>query len=152
MNVKTTFLLLTALLLTACGVGRKPVVGEAEALPFDKGQVWQLVSLRGKSLPAHTAVITLVLNDETGTLQGKATCNRYFADFTRQLVKVDAEGTYYDLTVSYFGKDKVSCPEADMNSEERYFALLPKADACLLTPYTLTLFRGGKEILKYELQ
>lgn len=152
MNLKTSLLLLSVLLLTACTVHRPPAASDQTApLAFDKGQTWQLVSLRGKPMQQSTT-ITLVLNSETATLHGHATCNRYFADIKQRLLGVDAEGTRYGLDISYFGKDNVSCPEADMNLEERYFALLPKADACLLTPYTLTLFRGGKEILKYELQ
>ena len=39
-----------------------------------------------------------------------------------------------------------------MAVQERYLALLAKADACLLTPYTLTLYQKGKEVLRFGLQ
>ena len=52
----------------------------------------------------------------------------------------------------YVSGGDVQCPEVDMAIQERYLSLLDKADACLLTPYSLTLFQKGKETLKFELQ
>ena len=96
--------------------------------------------------------VTLVLNTEAGALNGKAWCNRYFADFTCRLDITSAEGTRYNLKISYLGTDELQCPEVDMDAEARYFSLLAKADACLLTAYSLTFYRGGKEIMYFELQ
>ena len=152
MNVKTTLLLLTALLLASCGGSRKAPMGEAEALQFDKEQVWQLVSMRGKELKASDGIVTLMFYPEGKAIRGLIACNRYFADYTLRLDKVTSDGTHYDLKMSDLSGGDVQCPEGDMAMQDRYLALLEKADACLLTPYSLTLFRGGKEVLKYELQ
>ena len=153
LKISRIFLLLLLPLAWQCSsVKSAPAPADATALQFDKGQVWQLVSLRDKELPQSGAVVTLVLNPEAGTLNGRTSCNRYFADFSARLRSQSAEGCRYELKVSYLGHDDVVCPDADMNAEERYFNLLPKADACLLTPYTLTLLQRGKEIMKFELQ
>ena len=66
--------------------------------------------------------------------------------------KVSPEGSHYELKITDLSGGDVQCPEGDMAVQDRYLALLEKSDACLLTPYTLTLFRNGKEVLKYELQ
>lgn len=145
-------LMLLPMLVQCTAAKRGTSPAPAEALQFDKGQVWQLVSLRGKEQPPAGAVVTLVLNPEAGTVNGRTQCNRYFADFSARFRSQSAEGCRYDLTFSYLGHGDVVCPDADMSAEERYFALLPKADACLLTPYTLTLMQRGKEIMKFELQ
>lgn len=139
------------LVLASCGAS-KPVADTAlgEAVSFDRHQVWQLVALKGK--PVSGPATTLILNSEAGALNGRSACNRYFADFTQKLVEQTAQGTRYALKISYLGVGETRCPDADMEAEARYLALLPKADACLLTEYTLTLYKGNKEILKFELQ
>ena len=152
MNVKTTLLLLTALLLTSCGGSRKASMDEEMALRFDKEQVWQLISMRGKALKASDGTVTLMFYPEGKAIRGLIACNRYFADYTLRFNEVTPEGTRYDLKMTDLSGGDVQCPEGDMALQDRYLALLGKADACLLTPYTLTLFRGGKEVLKYELQ
>ena len=149
---KYFFLFILLLVFVGCKSTANNTSVDTSALSFDKGQVWQLVSLRGKEQPPAGAVVTLVLNPEAGTVNGRTQCNRYFADFSARFRSQSAEGCRYDLTFSYLGHGDVVCPDADMSAEERYFALLPKADACLLTPYTLTLMQRGKEIMKFELQ
>ena len=145
-------LMAATLLPAACGTHRgTAVTPTAETLVFDRHQVWQLVTLRGKAVPT-SGPVTLVLNAEAGALNGRAWCNRYFADFTLRAATPSAEGTRYDLKVSYLGTDGLQCPEADMDAEGRYFALLAKVDGCLLTSYSLTLYRGGKEVMYFELQ
>lgn len=152
MNVKTTLLLLTAILLASCGSSRQAPLGEEKALRFDKEQVWQLVSMRGKDLKTSSGVVTLMFYPEGNAIRGLIACNRYFADYTLRFSEVTPEGTRYTIKMTDLSGGDVQCPEGDMAVQERYLALLGKADACLLTPYMLTLFRGGKEILKYELQ
>lgn len=152
MNVKTTLLLLTALLLTSCGSSRKASVNEESALQFDKEQVWQLVSIRGKEVRSSDGVVTLMFYPEGNAIRGLIACNRYFADYTMRFDKVSPEGSHYELKITDLSGGDVQCPEGDMAVQDRYLALLEKSDACLLTPYTLTLFRNGKEVLKYELQ
>lgn len=139
-------------LLAGCAGGGKAAVNVGEALQFDKEQVWQLVAMRGKELPVQADPVIFMLHPESGTLRGRIACNRYFADYKVTLDKVTAEGTRYTLSVMYVSGGDVQCPEGDMAVQERYLALLAKVDACLLTPYTLTLYQRGKETLKYELQ
>lgn len=144
--------LLLILLTLLCGCsGTRKQAPEVQALSFDKEQTWQLVGQRGKEVSPRKTDIILIFHPESSTLRGRVACNRYFADYTMQLTGVDAEGTRYSLKISYVSGGDVQCPEGDMAEQERYLALLGKADACLLTPYTLILFQRGKEILKYEL-
>lgn len=152
MKQKFYLLFLVSLLLSSCGVDRKSPVVDTPALEFNKEQVWQLVSIRGKEIKAADGVVTLMFYPEGGALRGLIACNRYFADYTLQFDKVTSEGTRYGLVVHDLSGGDVQCTEGDMAVQERYLALLGKADACLLTPYALTLYRNGKEVLKYELQ
>ena len=138
-------------LLVQC-TSPKSVTAGAEALTFDKEQVWQLVTLRGKEVAVSDDPVIFMLHPESGTLRGRIACNRYFADYTLHSGKVDAEGTHYSMQVTYISGGDVQCPEGDMALQERYLALLAKTTDCLLTPYTLTLFQRGKEIIKFELQ
>ena len=153
-SVITRIALVACLLLTACG-GTKSAGSTAtqqEALAPQKGQVWQLVAMRGKAVSRTKDLITLTFNPEAGTLSGKASCNSYYGSYRLRLDSQRPEGDNYTLKLSEVGSTKVYCNEADMNAEARYLALLPKADALMIDAYTLTLFQKGKEILKYELQ
>lgn len=151
----TRIALVACLLLTACG-GSKPAgsteARQQEALAPQKGQVWQLVAMRGKAVSRTTDIITLTFNPEAGTLSGKAPCNSYYGNYRLRLDSQSPEGDNYTLKLTDVGSTKVYCSEADMNAEARYLALLPKADALTIDAYTLTLYQKGKEILKYELQ
>jgi len=150
-HIVLLLLLSGCLLPMGCARRQTAAVITGEALSFDKGQVWQLVTLRGKEVPASSAA-TLMLHPESGTLRGHVACNRYFADYQARLQRTDADGSRYSLDIQYVSGGDVQCPEGDMTAQQRYLTLLDKADACLLTPYTLTFFQRGKEILKYELQ
>ena len=144
-------LLLLLPLWVGCSAPNK-AADSAGALQLDKEQVWQLVAQRGKEEAPSTDPIILMFHPESGTLRGRVACNRYFADYKLRLDRVTAEGTRYALNVEYVSGGDVQCPEGDMAVQDRYLALLDKADACLLTPYSLTLFQKGKETLKFELQ
>jgi heat shock protein HslJ len=148
------FLLLMLLpMLVQCTAAKQGTApAPAEALQFDKGQVWQLVSLRGKGLSRQDGVFTLTFNPEAGTLSGQMPCNGYYADFSHRLLSLSEAGCRYALAIESLGSGQVACPEADMNAEQRYLALLPRATACVLTPYSLTLFQKDKELMKFELQ
>ena len=139
-------------LVTGCRTVKSDAASIAEAQTFDKEQVWQLVALRGKEVAVNGDPVIFMLHPESGTLRGRIACNRYFADYTLRSGKVDAEGTHYSMQVTYISGGDVQCPEGDMALQERYLALLAKTTDCLLTPYTLTLFQRGKEIIKFELQ
>lgn len=154
MRLKNNLILmaLVVLALAGCGSNRAATDDAAGALRFDKDQVWQLVAQRGKEVAPSNDPIILMFHPESGTLRGRVACNRYFADYTLKLDRVSAEGSRYSLNVMYVSGGDVQCPEGDMAEQERYLALLAKADGCLLTPYALTLFQKGREVLKYELQ
>ena len=141
------------LLVMACGGVNKStgtqVPTSSTLNTLGKSQTWQLVAMRGKAVPSAT---TLVFNPEAGTLGGFAACNNYFCTYNAKLTASDADGDHYALTVKLEGGGSIGCPEAVMNAEARYLALLGKADGMLVTAYTLTLTQRGKEILKYELQ
>ncbi len=135
-----------------CCKAPKDAADNAGALQLDKEQVWQLVSLRGKEVGAREGEVTLMLHPESGTLRGHIACNRYFADYTARMTSVAAEGTRYTLKVTDVGGGDVQCPEVGMALQERYLALLSKATACILTPYTLRLMQKDKELMKFELK
>ena len=159
-SVITRIALVACLLLTACGGSNKARSGadtatlaaKAEALAPEKGQVWQLVAVRGKAVSRTAGLTTLTFNPEAGTISGKTACNTYYGSYRLRLEASTAEGYRYALAFSDIGSGDTRCPEADMNSEARYMALLPKADAMCVDAYTMTLYQRGKEILKYELQ
>lgn len=153
MKHKHILFLLASLAMLACGPTRPASTADC-ALDFDKEQVWQLTALAGRPLPAGNAgpVIILMFHPESGTLRGRVACNRYFADYAATPAGADAEGCRFALEVKYVSGGDVQCPEGGMAEQQRYLSLLEKADACLLTPTALTLFRKGKETLKFELQ
>ena len=121
-------------------------------MPIDKGQTWQLVEFRGKQWQRQGGATTLVLNPEAGTCRGFAACNTYFGTYTAKLVSSSAEGDRYELKVDVEGSGSLGCPDAEMNAEGRYLALLEKADAMLVTAYSLTLCQRGREVMVFELQ
>lgn len=147
-----TAMCVALLVMTGCRTASQPV-GGAPALQLSKEQTWQLVAIQGKAVGGDARPVTLRFNPEAGTCHGHAACNDYYGEY-RLTYKggSDAEGDSYDLSLSLLGSGSVRCTEPDMNAEERYMALLRKADGMCLTAYTLTLYRRGKEILKYELQ
>lgn len=140
-------------LLVQCKASREVTVLPAEEpLRFDKEQVWQLTALQGKEVPQASAEVILMFHPESGTLRGRVACNRYFADYTLRHAGTDAAGSRYEMEVKYVSGGDVQCPEGGMAEQERYLTLLGRADACLLSATTLTLFRKGKETLKFGLQ
>lgn len=153
-SVITRIALVACLLLTACGGSRQPSAVNRQTPPLEpqKGQVWQLVAVRGKAVSRTAGLTTLTFNPEAGTISGKTACNTYYGSYRLRLEASTAEGYRYALAFSGIGSGDTRCPEADMNAEARYMALLPKADAMCVDAYTMTLYQRGKEILKYELQ
>ena len=153
-SVTTYITLITCLLLSACGNSRSAAKDTAQQITLapEKGQVWQLVAMRGKAVSRTSDIITLTFNPEAGTISGKATCNSYYGNYSLKLDSKTPEGDNYTLKLSDIGSTQVYCNEADMNAESRYISLLPKADALRIDTYTMTLYQKGKEILKYELQ
>ena len=149
MRITPIALLLISLATVACS-SRKPAAAiDNDPLLPQKNQVWQLTTMRGR--PVQSPII-LSFNTEAATLSGRATCNTYGADCRLTFSAATADGYRYTLAIANLSQGNTLCPEADMNAESRYLALLPKADAMLLTPYNLTLYQRDQEILHFELQ
>lgn len=148
----TTCWLLGILCLIACTSTKPAPTSAAAPLQPQKEQVWQLVAMRGKPLPPRSATITLTFNTEAATLSGRASCNTYGADCRLTLVEQQPQGDLFHITIDNVASGNTLCPEADMNAEARYLALLPKADALLIDAYAISLLQKGKEILRFELQ
>lgn len=143
--------LLCLVCFTACGSPKPAATAEPPLVP-QKEQVWQLVAIRGKAVNPNAAVVTIVVNPEAATLSGQAACNPFAAACRLALAEQQPSGDRYTIVLSDLKAGGRQCPEADMNAEARFLALLPKADALVLTAYTLTLLQKDKEILKFELQ
>ncbi len=148
----TTCWLLGILCLLACTSTKPAPSTSVPPLLPQKEQVWQLVAMRGKPLPSRSATITLSFNTEAATLSGRASCNTYGADCRLNLVEQRPQGDLYSITIDGIDSGRTLCPEADMNAEARYLALLQKADALLIDAYAITLLQKDKEILRFELQ
>ena len=132
----TTCWLLGILCLLACTSTKPAPSTSVPPLLPQKEQVWQLVAMRGKML----------------ALSGRASCNTYGADCRLNLVEQRPQGDLYSITIDGIDSGRTLCPEADMNAEARYLALLQKADALLIDAYAITLLQKDKEILRFELQ
>ena len=118
----------------------------------ERGQVWQLVAVRGREVSRNGRVTTLLFNLEAGNVSGQAYCNTYYADCRMAWQGGDGRCDRYSMELTGVVAGQVQCPEAVMNADSRYLALLAKVDEAMLTGGTLTLLTRGREVLKYELQ
>lgn len=141
-----------AVLATQCAPARRAAVPTPGARAVQRGQVWQLVEMKGKAMPQTGEVFTLLFNPEAGTFHGNTPCNRYFGDYGQRQAGIDGDATRYELTVSNLGSGNTRCAEPTMNTEERYLSLLAKSGQMVVGAATLTLMQHGKAVLKYELQ
>ena len=148
---KRIVLILFTMVFFACSTAKHNTAAIPDLLQPDKNQIWQLVAMRSRNLNPASPV-TLLLNPDTGIISGNANCNNYYAKFTIKPLRSTPEGDVFQLSVNSLSTGSTRCPDADMNAEQRYTALLEKADTMVLTAYTLTLYQRGKEILKFELQ
>lgn len=115
---------------------------------LDKEAVWQLVEMAGRPVLQST-VITLQFNPEAGTLRGQSTCNTYCADYTLSPATQSSL-----IKLSHLSHTDIQCAEAQMNTEERFLALLAKTNQLSLSPdgWTLTLSAKGRNPLVFSLQ
>ena len=146
----TIFWLVGLLCATACGTSRPGIAASGDPLLPQKEQVWQLVALRGK--PVGKEMVTITFNTEAGIVSGTAPCNRYGADCRFSSRTESPEGDRYSIAIANVTHTDILCPDADMNAEARYLALLSKADAVLVGAYTITMYQHDKETLRFELQ
>ncbi len=143
--------LLVSFLALSCASNRRQKV-QSEPPQLDKEQVWQLTSLQGRPLPAGSTEVLLMFYPDGNALRGRIACNRYFADYKVNPVKMKPEGTRYTIQVTDISGGDVQCPEGGMELQQRYLAVLSRVTSCHLTSYTLTFYQKDKEVLKFELQ
>lgn len=149
---KILLALLSLPMLFSC-TGSAPLSSDSHAysIPdFDKNQVWQLTAIRGRAVDSRGKTFTIQFNPEAGTVRGLMACNMYFGHYT--CLPGDPQTGRCPVEISLEASGSLGCPEADMNADSRYFALLPKATHLTYTSTSLTFYQNNKEILRYELQ
>ena len=104
--------------------------------------------------PPPPTSITLSFNPEAGTLRGQSSCNTYSADYTLSHSSTPSSSPSATLRLSNLTHTDIQCTEAQMNTEERFLALLAKANHLSLSPdgWTLTLSAKGRNPLVFSLQ
>ena len=124
------------------------------AIHLDKEQVWQLTAINGRELKPTDDAITISFNPEAGTLRGQSSCNTYSADYTLSHSSTPSSSPSATLRLSNLTHTDIQCTEAQMNTEERFLALLAKANHLSLSPdgWTLTLSAKGRNPLVFSLQ
>ena len=140
---------LTFLLFVACAGSQKADSTPLEIPAFDKGEVWQLVAINGKPLTYHPAP-TLIFNPETSTIHGTMACNTYLASFSCR--PANPSSARYPIQISLLSSGTLVCPDALLNADSRFLALLPRATHLAYSPSSITLFQRNKELLRFELQ
>lgn len=150
-NLINIFLSLFVLCTIAACTSSRSVDKSALEIPdFNKDQIWQLTAMRGKPVDTQGKTFTLQFNPETGDIHGFMACNKYFGHYNCH--PGDPQTGLYPIEIGLDGSGSLGCPEADMNADSRYYALLPKATHLSYTSTSLTLYQNNKEILRYELQ
>lgn len=151
--MKRNILVAFLAVLLVCSCSHKKLASNShEMLMPQKEQVWQLVSMQGRTTNLVAATPTLCFNPEAHTASGFAYCNSYSFRYESIPVDIQPDGDYHTLSLEPWGTGELGCPEADLNAEQRYLSLLAKATSFRLTSTTLTLFQRNKEILYFELQ
>lgn len=112
---------------------------------FERDEVWQLISLRGKEIhyTEDMPKVNLQFVPEAGTISGCSGCNQYFGKYSYSAPK---------LTFSNTGCTRMMCPDEQMKLEDQFLPLLNKVTSCELTNYTLTLYQGDKVVMVFEKQ
>ena len=119
-----------------------------------KEQTWQLVSIQGRAVSRSASPVTIVFNPETGNISGRAACNTYNASYSTSSGEASDKYEWCRLEIKGINHADVQCPEAEMNAEARYLALLKKCTQ-MASPYpqtTLLLGNNNKVLLEFELQ
>lgn len=136
-----TLLTIITMTLTGCKSSKETVV-MAEP-QFDHEVVWQLTSMRGKTVKYEEGQkpVTLQFNPEANTLGGCSGCNQYFASY-----KCDEK----NITIGEVGGTKMACPEPWMTLERKYMQELRKVNGYNLGEYQLDLLQGETVVLHFE--
>lgn len=143
--------LLALLVFSACGSPQPSVHTSATDMPkLNKNQMWQLSLLNGRNLPNDAKITTLSFNPEAGSFRGQTACNSYAGAYL--LGETSAADGRRSFSILLLTPGSIRCPEADMNTEERFLSVLKKANYILITEYSLSLYHDNKEILHFELQ
>ena len=64
----------------------------------------------------------------------------------------DPKTARYPIKITLQGAGTLTCHEALINADNRYYALLPKTTHLSYSPTSITLYQQNKEILRYELR
>ena len=148
-NIPSILIPLAALLLCACGATHKADTAPLPPPTFDKAEVFQLVSIQGRPLTYQPAP-TLIFNPETSTIHGPMACNTYLASFSCR--PANPSSARYPIQISLLSSGTLVCPDALLNADSRFLALLPRATHLAYSPSSITLFQRNKELLRFELQ
>ena len=151
MRIKLILLLLPLAINISCSRKQAPVAVDSPLAP-ERGQVWQLVALQGRTLDRNKQSPTLSFNPDTRTASGTAYCNEYTFHYTLAHPQQQPEGDRYEVQFTFWGSGTTECPEGNMNAERRYLGMLGKATSLSLTATTLTLYQKNRELMHFELQ
>lgn len=138
-----TLLSIITMALTGCKSTKDSQAIVMAEPQFDHEVVWQLTSMRGKTVNYEEGQkqVTLQFNPEAGTLSGCSACNQYFASY-----KSDDK----NITIGQVNGTKMACPEPWMTLERKYMQELRKVDQYQLGDYQLDLMQGETVILHFE--
>lgn len=134
----------TILALAGCRSHKESM--PVQAVPqFDSEVWWQLSTLRNKDVKYESGQqpITLNINPEASTANGRSGCNRYFCNY-----KLSEKSNF--IKFSEINSTKMACPEPWMTLELQYLQSLQKVDHYRLGEYQLELLQGENVILSFE--
>lgn len=134
------------LTFVACANNHKLKVPPLAALPqLDSEVWWQLDALRGKSVQYEQGQqpITLNINPEASTANGRSGCNRYFCNYK-------SNEASNGISFSEMNSTKMACPEPWMKLERQYLQTLSRVDHYRLGEYQLELLQGETVLLSFE--
>lgn len=120
-------------MLAACG----PVATPASL----EGSHWLLESYGDPAnlkLPLKEGPVTLVLNKDTGALNGSTGCNSYFGGYKVENDKLTVNGS--------IGSTKKACSTALMSQETYYLLLLKTAQSYRIEGDKLTIVCGASQL------
>ena len=97
---------------------------------------WAVREIGGK--PTDPAIDASMTFDVDGNVNGAGSCNRYFAHYA-----LTGEG----LTISKGGSTMMMCPDAAMDQERRFLALLEKVSRFAIRPDGALVLQAGDQSL-----
>ncbi len=134
-------LLLAVMCFAGCKTKKNVIVNVRPE--FDIDVVWTLSAMRDKEMVYDDGQpkVTLQVNPEAGTINGKNGCNRYFGN-----IKILDDRK---MELSEIGSTKMACPESMRKVESSFMQLLRKCDRYELDAESLRLMQGDKVLLTF---